>query len=337
MDEIELGLIVEMKRGRFTMKREKVLITRMIPEGGIEELKKHFDVEVWEQGSPIPSEVLLEKIKDVDGVITLLSDKITKKVIDSALNLKVISNYAVGYDNIDVEYAKIKGIQIGNTPGVLTDTTADLAFSLLMAVARRVSESAEYVKNGNWKTWGPQLMLGNDVWGSTIGIIGFGRIGQAMARRAKGFGMEVLYYSRSRKPEAEAEIGASYVSLEELYEKSDFISLHSNLNSSTKGLINKEAFDRMKSNCIIINTARGAVINTDDLIDALENRKIEGAGLDVTDPEPINMDSRLLEFSNCLIVPHIGSASHKTRNKMSFMVAENIIAGIKGLRLPYEV
>ncbi|HOO33249.1 MAG TPA: D-glycerate dehydrogenase [Thermotogota bacterium] len=319
------------------MKREKIFITRKIPIEGIAELEKYYDVEVWGSELPIPPELFIEKIKDAAGVICMLSDKVTKEVIDSAPELRVITNYAVGYDNIAVEYAKSKGIKVGNTPGVLTETTADLAFSLLMSVARRITESADYVKAGEWKTWGPQLMLGNDIWGRTMGIIGFGRIGQAMARRARGFGMKVLYYSRTRKPDAEEGIGVTYTSLEEIYENSDFISLHSNLTPSTNGMIGKEQFDRMKRNCILINTARGAMIKTADLIEALETRKIAGAGLDVTDPEPINMDSKLLELSNCIIVPHIGSASYQTRNKMSRMVAENIIAGINGHRLPYEV
>jgi glyoxylate reductase len=319
------------------MKMEKVLVTRMIPEEGINELKKYYEVDVWDKETPMPSEMLNERIKEVTGIVSMLSDKISREVIDKAPNLKVITNYAVGYDNIDVAYAKSKGIRVGNTPGVLTETTADLAFSLLMAVARRITESAEYVKAGNWTTWGPQLMLGNDVWGSTIGIIGFGRIGQAMARRAKGYGMKVLYHSRTRKLDVEASIGVEYASFEEIYRNSDFISLHSNLNPSTKGLIGKDEFEQMKPNCILINTARGGVIKTDDLIGALENGQIGGAGLDVTDPEPINMDSRLLKLKNCIIVPHIGSASHKTRNRMSLMVAENVIAGIDGKKLPYGV
>ncbi len=317
--------------------KPKVYITRNIPEKGIETLKSLYDVKVWPDELAIAKDILKEELRDCQGVITMLSDKIDSQVIDSAPNLKVISNYAVGYDNIDIKYASSKGIKIGNTPGVLTETTADLAFTLLMAVSRRITEAAEYGKQGNWKTWGPQLMLGYDIWGSTIGIIGFGRIGQAMARRALGFGMKVLYYSRTRKQQAEKEMNVTYCSLEQIYQQSDFISLHTDLNPSTKGLIGKEAFQAMKPSCILINTARGQVVNTADLIDALKTKKIAGAGLDVTDPEPINMDSELLRMENCIVLPHIASASYSTRTRMSVMAAENIIAGICGKKLPYCV
>jgi len=257
--------------------------------------------------------------------------------MDQAPKLKVIANYAVGFDNIDVKYASKKGIKVGNTPGVLTETTADLAFSLLMAASRRITEAVEYVKAGKWHTWGPRLLLGYDVWGSTLGVIGFGRIGQAMARRGLGFGMKVLYHSRTPKSEAEEAMDVEYASLDEIYSQSDYISLHTNLNESSKGLIDKKALNQMKSNCILINTARGAVINTEDLIDALETGKIAGAGLDVTDPEPIPSDSKLLKLNNCIVVPHIGSASYATRSKMSVMAAENVIAALSGETLPYEV
>lgn len=319
------------------MKRKKVLITRKIPQSGINLLCEKVEVEIWPDELPIPRDILLSKIHDVDGLICMLSDPIDKDLLDEAACLKVIANYAVGIDNIDVSYARQKGIRVGNTPGILTQTTADLAFSLLMAVSRRIVEAADYVKAGKWKTWGAQLLMGNDIWGSTLGIIGFGRIGQAMARRGLGFGMKVLYYSRSPNPDLEREMGVKFASLEEIYRQSDYISLHTDLNGSSRGLIDKEALNQMKSNCIIINTARGPVIHTDDLIDALESGKIAGAGLDVTDPEPIEKDSKLLTLNNCVVVPHIGSASYATRGKMSLMVAENIIAGLSGESLPYEV
>jgi len=319
------------------MKRKKVLITRKIPQSGINLLCEKVEVEIWPDDLPIPRDVLLSKIHDVDGLICMLSDLIDKDLLDEAVCLKVIANYAVGIDNIDVSYARQKGIRVGNTPGILTETTADLAFSLLMTVSRRIVEAVDYVKAGQWKTWGAQLLMGNDIWGRTLGIIGFGRIGQAMARRGLGFGMKVLYYSRSPKPDLEREMGVKYASLEEIYRQSDYISLHTDLNDSSRGLIDKEALNQMKSNCIIINTARGPVIRTDDLIDALESGKIAGAGLDVTDPEPIEKNSKLLTLNNCVVVPHIGSASYATRGKMSLMVAENIIAGLSGESLPYEV
>jgi glyoxylate reductase len=319
------------------MKKEKVFITRRIPEKGIELLQKQYEVEVWPDEEPIPRDILLSKIQNFGGLVCMLSDKIDKELMDQAPKLKVIANYAVGFDNIDVKYASKKGIKVGNTPGVLTETTADLAFSLLMAASRRITEAVEYVKAGKWHTWGPRLLLGYDVWGSTLGVIGFGRIGQAMARRGLGFGMKVLYHSRTPKPEAEEAMDVEYASLDEIYSQSDYISLHTNLNESSKGLIDKKALNQMKSNCILINTARGAVINTEDLIDALETGKIAGAGLDVTDPEPIPSDSKLLKLNNCIVVPHIGSASYATRSKMSVMAAENVIAALSGETLPYEV
>jgi glyoxylate reductase len=319
------------------MKKEKVFITRRIPEKGIELLQKQYEVEVWSDEEPIPRDILLSKIQNFGGLVCMLSDKIDKELMDQAPKLKVIANYAVGFDNIDVKYASKKGIKVGNTPGVLTETTADLAFSLLMAASRRITEAVEYVKAGKWHTWGPRLLLGYDVWGSTLGVIGFGRIGQAMARRGLGFGMKVLYHSRTPKPEAEEAMDVEYASLDEIYSQSDYISLHTNLNESSKGLIDKKALNQMKSNCILINTARGAVINTEDLIDALETGKIAGAGLDVTDPEPIPSDSKLLKLNNCIVVPHIGSASYATRSKMSVMAAENVIAALSGETLPYEV
>jgi len=319
------------------MKKEKVFITRRIPEEGIELLEKHYQVDVWKQEMPIPGDVLVSKIQNVSGLVSMLSDKIDKELLDHAPKLKVIANYAVGFDNLDVTYASKKGIKVGNTPGVLTETTADLAFSLLMALSRRITEASEYVKAGKWHTWGPRLLLGHDVWGSTLGIIGFGRIGQAMARRGLGFGMKVLYHSRTPKPDVEEVMDVEYATLDQIYCRSDYISLHVNLNDSSRGLIDKKALNQMKSNSILINTARGAVINTQDLIDALETGKIAGAGLDVTDPEPIPTDSKLLQLNNCIVVPHIGSASYATRSKMSVMVAENIIAGLSGETLPYEV
>jgi glyoxylate reductase len=212
------------------MKKEKVFITRRIPEKGIELLQKQYEVEVWSDEEPIPRDILLSKIQNFGGLVCMLSDKIDKELMDQAPKLKVIANYAVGFDNIDVKYASKKGIKVGNTPGVLTETTADLAFSLLMAASRRITEAVEYVKAGKWHTWGPRLLLGYDVWGSTLGVIGFGRIGQAMARRGLGFGMKVLYHSRTPKPEAEEAMDVEYASLDEIYSQSDYISLHTNLN-----------------------------------------------------------------------------------------------------------
>jgi glyoxylate reductase len=292
------------------------------------------DVEVWEDELPPPREVLLEKIKGKDGLLSLLTDKVDAELMDAAGTLRVISNYAVGYDNIDVKAATERGIPVGNTPGVLTETTADLAFTLLMVVARRVVEGVDYVRAGRWKTWGPRLLLGQDVYGATLGIIGFGRIGQAMARRARGFGMKVLYYNRTRRGDLEVSLGVRYVDLDTLLRESDFISIHTDLNPSTYHLINAEALAKMKRTAILINTARGPIVDPVALAEALEKGTIAGAGLDVTEPEPIPVDSPLLQLPNCVIVPHIGSASVATRGLMARMAAENLLAGVRGERLP---
>ncbi len=317
------------------MTKPKVYVTRLIPEEGLNMVLEACDAEVWEEELPPPREVLLEKVKGKDGLLCLLTDKVDATLMDAAGGtLKVISNYAVGYDNIDVAAATARGIPVGNTPGVLTDTTADLAFALLMAVARRLVEGVEYVKAGRWRTWGPRLLLGQDIHGATLGIIGFGRIGQAMARRARGFDMRVLYYSRRRRPELEQSMGVSYADLDTLLRESDFVSIHTSLNEGTYHLIDAEALAKMKPTAILINTARGPVVDPAALADALERGVIAGAGLDVTEPEPINMDSPLLKLPNCVIVPHIGSASVATRNRMARMAAANLIAGVRGERLP---
>jgi len=308
----------------------KVLVTRKIPEDGLNLLRQNYEVEVWEDDLPIPHEILKEKIKDVSGLLCLLSDRIDKEILYEARELKVIANYAVGYDNIDIKYAGDRGIFVGNTPDVLTETTADLAFALLMACARRLKEGIEYVSEDKWMTWGPQLLLGHDIFGATIGIIGFGRIGQAVARRAKGFGMKVLYSGWSRKESLEKELDVEYSSIENLLKNSDFISLNCKLTADSENLIDKDAFETMKENAILVNTARGKVVNTDDLYNALKTGKIFAAGLDVTDPEPLRSNHKLLELSNCIVVPHIGSASFSTRKKMSVISANNIIDGING-------
>ena len=316
------------------MAKPKVYVTRLIPEEGLNMVLEACDAEVWEDELPPPREVLLEKVKGKDGLLCLLTDKVDAELMDTAGTLKVISNYAVGYDNIDVKAATERGIPVGNTPGVLTDTTADFAFTLLMAVARRVVEGVDYVRAGKWKTWGPRLLLGQDVHGATLGIIGFGRIGQAMARRAKGFDMKVLYYDIYRREDLEQSMGVQYADMDTLLRESDFVTIHTDLNESTYHLLDREAFAKMKPTAILINTARGPIVDPEALAEALEQGKIAGAGLDVTEPEPINMDSPLLKFPNCVIVPHIASASVATRGLMARMAAENLLAGLRGERLP---
>ncbi|RKL63626.1 D-glycerate dehydrogenase [Thermoanaerobacteraceae bacterium SP2] len=310
--------------------RPKVYITRQIPEEGLNIIKEVADMKIWEDEMPPSREVLLGEIEWVDGLVSLLTDKIDAELMEKAKKLKVVSNYAVGFDNIDLKEATRRGIMVTNTPGVLTETTADLTFALMMASARRLVEADKYVRVGRWKTWGPMLMLGQDLYGATLGLIGLGRIGYAVAKRAKGFDMNVIYYSTHRKEEAEKELGIKYVDLEQLLKESDFVSLHVPLTSDTKHLINKNTLSLMKKTAILINTARGPVVDEDALYEALVNKKIYAAGLDVMNPEPPSSDNPLLKLDNVIVLPHIASASIKTRTKMAIMAAENLVAGLKG-------
>jgi lactate dehydrogenase-like 2-hydroxyacid dehydrogenase len=282
---------------------------------------------------------LLRAVAGCDGVLTLLTDRVDDEFLDSAgPQLKVVSNYAVGFDNVDVPACTARGIPVGNTPGVLTETTADLAWALLMAAARRLPEGDRYVRAGRWQTWGPMLLLGPDVHGGTLGIVGFGRIGQAVARRATGFGMTILYHDVQRATaDAEEAVGASFVPLPELLERSDFVSLHVNLTDDTRGLISTDALRRMKATAVLVNTSRGPVVDPRALHLALRDGEIFAAALDVTDPEPIPPDDPLLSLENCLVVPHIASASRATRGKMAEMAAANLLAGVRGERLPTPV
>jgi glyoxylate reductase len=312
----------------------KVFVTRAIPDEGLRAIREIADMKLWEDELPPPREILLKEVADADGLLSLLTDKVDAELMDLNPRLRVVSNYAVGYDNINIPAATSRGIPVGNTPGVLTDTTADLAFALLMAAARRVVEGAVFVHEGRWKTWGPKLLTGIDVYRATLGIVGFGRIGQAMARRAHGFDMKVIYSDRFRREELEAAMGVEYVDLETLYRESDFISIHTDLNESTRHMFNAAAFAGMKRSAILINTARGPIVDPAALHDALSSGSIRAAALDVTDPEPIPLDSPLLNLPNCLVVPHIASASVATRARMAEMAAANLIAGLKGERLP---
>ena len=321
------------------MGKPKVFVARKIPADGIEPVVAACDARVWEDELPPPRDQLLAAIEGCDGVLTLLTDRVDDEFLDRAgPQLKVVSNFAVGFDNIDVPACTRRGIPVGNTPGVLTDTTADLAWALLMAAARRLPEGDRYVRGGRWKTWGPMLLLGPDVHGSTLGIVGFGRIGQALARRAMGFGMTILYHDVRRAERAvETAYGARFVTLDELLEKSDFVSLHVNLTAETHHLMNAEKLGWMKPTAVLVNTARGPVVDPKALYEALRDGVIFGAALDVTDPEPIPTDDPLLSLDNCLVVPHIASASRATRGKMASMAAANLLAGVRGERLPTPV
>ena len=316
------------------MSKPKVFVTRVIPEKGLEIVREFCDVDLWQSELPPTHEELSQHIRGVDGLLCLLTDKIDGEVMDEAgPQLKVISNHAVGFDNIDVPAATARRIPVGNTPDVLTDATADFAFALMMAVARRVTEAEHYIRDGKWKTWGPMMLLGVDIKGATLGLVGFGRIGKAVARRALGFDMRVIYYSPSKK-KPNPDLKATPVDFETLLKESDFISLHIPLTPDTRYLIDAEALSKMKPNAVLINTARGPVVDPDALYEALKEKRIFGAGLDVTDPEPILMDSPLLTLDNIVIAPHIASASKASREKMSWMAAQNLIAGLKGERLP---
>ncbi len=309
----------------------KIFITRIIPDPGLILIKEHFAPDIWVQNLPPTRTELVELARGVDGLLCLLTDKIDGEVMDAiGPQLKVISNMAVGVDNIDIPAATARGIPVGNTPGVLTDATADMAFALLFASARRVVEGEKYVRSGNWKTWNPKLLLGADFVDATLGIVGFGRIGRAVAKRAQGFDMRVIYYDPTSQPA----YSAQPVDLDTLLHESDFVSIHVPLTQETRHMVNADFLAKMKPNSILVNTSRGGVVDQTALYDALKAKKIFAAALDVTDPEPLPMDSPLLELENCLVVPHLGSASQHTRDMMSLLAAQNLIAGLKGERLP---
>jgi glyoxylate reductase len=288
---------------------------------------------------PPPREVLLEKVRDLDGLLSLLTDRVDDELLDAAgPRLRVVSNFAVGYDNIDVPACVRRGIAVGNTPGVLTETTADLAFALLMAVARRLPEARDLVREDRWQTWGPLLLLGKDLHGATLGLVGFGRIGREMARRATGFGMRTLYHDVvPAEPEVERSLNASQAPFVAVLAESDFVSLHTVLSPETRHLIDAAALARMKPGAILINTSRGPVVDHEALAEALRSGHLFGAGLDVTDPEPLRADHPLVQLPNCLVVPHIASASERTRDRMAEKAARNLVAGLRGEPLPDPV
>lgn len=311
----------------------KVFVTRRIPEKGLKMLEERYKVSVNPHERVLTKEEIIEGVKDADALLCLLTDTIDREVIDAGQNLKIISNYAVGYNNIDVKYASERGITVTNTPGVLTETTADLAWALLMGAARRVVEGDKFMRAGKFRGWAPMLMLGTDVYGKTLGIVGMGKIGQAVARRAKGFDMHIIYYSRKRKLDVEKKTGAEYVSLETLMKESDYISLHVPLTSETRNMINREMLELMKPSAYLINTARGEVIDEPYLIEMLKKGRIRGAALDVFWGEPLNLNPELYELDNAVLAPHMGSASLETRTKMAEMAAQAIIDVFEG-RIP---
>lgn len=336
-----------------------ILVTRQLPLKILNQLTMHGHVVSWEPDCPVTREWLLDHISEAEALYCLLTDCIDRDVILLGKRLRVVSSMSVGVDHIDVDECTNRGIPVGHTPGVLTETTADLAFALLMTAARRIEEGARYVRQGQWTTWNPELLLGRDVYGATLGIIGFGRIGQAVARRALGFNMKVLVaqvartHNKEDKPTRSAAVKVTdgyhqwtwnesiesgevqSVALSEVLARADFLSLHVPLTDETRHMIGANELQAMKPTAILINTARGGVVETETLYRALKDGMIGGAALDVTDPEPLPASHPLLSLTNCLVIPHLGSASVATRGRMALMAAENVIAGLKGDHLPY--
>lgn len=313
------------------MPSPRVFVTRRIPDAGLSKLTGRCKVDVWPEPLPPPYEVILQKAAQADGLLCLVTDKIDTKLMDQSPKLKVISNFAVGVNNIDVAAATERGICVGNTPGVLTDATADMAFCLLIAAARRLVESHHYTLSGAWKTWEPLGHIGVDLVGKTIGIVGMGRIGFALAQRCRGgWNMNVLYYDQKPNPEADTQLSARKVDLDTLLAESDFVSVHTDLNPTTKGMFNAERFRKMRKSAIFINTARGPIHDEKALYDALKSGTIFAAGLDVTDPEPPDPADPLLSLPNVIVAPHIASATIDTRDAMAEIAADNLLAGVTG-------
>ncbi len=317
------------------MPKPKVLVTRKFFDEAIDLIKTVADVEIYpSEEDPIPREVLLDKVQDIDGLLPMLTDRVDQTLLDRGKRLKVVSNYAVGYNNIDVNEATKHGVMVTNTPDVLTDTTADCAFMLLMAISRRLVEVDKFVREGKWvKAWGPKMLLGSDITGKTLGIIGLGRIGKAVVPRAKGFNMKILYHNRNPDPEAE-KLGVEYRSMDEILAESDYISLHVSLNDNTKHLIGKPELKKMKKTAYLINTSRGPVVDENALTKALKENRIAGAGLDVLYEEPTNPKNPLLKLDNVIVAPHIGSATIETRLAMAMKAATNLTAALKGEQPP---
>ena len=302
----------------------RVFVTRHLPGNALERLAAAHDMEVWPDRMPPPRAELMARAPELDGLLSLLTDPVDAELIEAAPRLRAISNYAVGVDNVDVEAATARGIPVGNTPDVLTEATADLALALMLGIARRLSEGEAFVRAGEWKTWEPGLLLGHDLYGATVGIVGYGRIGQAVGRRLEGFGCELLTANRSG-------------GLDDLLDRSDFVTIHCPLTPATRGLIDDAALRRMKPTAYLVNTARGPIVDTDALVRALHAGELAGAALDVTDPEPLPAGHPLLDAPNLLVVPHVGSATVATRERMADMAVDNLLAGLAGEQMPHSV
>jgi len=321
------------------MGKPSVYVTREINQDAITILKQTCDVSLWTGPGPVPREELLKNIENKSALFCLLSDKIDREVLDKAgKNLKIVATMSVGYDHLDINEIKKRGIQIAYTPDILTDATAELTVALLLATSRRLLEASEEAKNGGWKAWSPFWMCGPGLKDSTVGIVGFGRIGQAIAKRLKGFGPKsIIYYNRTDKVQEAKEVGATRVSFDELLTNSDFVTVSCALTPETDKLFNERAFKKMKNTAVFVNTSRGGVVDQDALVEALGSKTIWGAGLDVMTPEPLPLDNPLFKLKNCVILPHIGSACIETRNDMAVLTAKNIVASLKNEPLLTEL
>jgi glyoxylate reductase len=306
-------------------KKPNVYITTPLPAPAVQRIQTSCEIEMWRREDPVPREMLLERVREIEGLI-VDTDRVDQELLDNAPELKVVSEYGVGYDNINVAEATRRGILVGNTPGVLSGSVADFTFALLLGAARRVVEANTNVQAGKWASG---IKFGRDIYGATLGIIGLGRIGREVAVRAKGFGMKLIYYDKIRQLQAEEEIGVSYVELDTLLNQSDYITIHTNLLPETVHLIGKKEFEKMKRTCVLVNTSRGAVVDTMELYKALRDEKILAAGIDVTEPEPLPRDHPLLTLRNVIITPHIGSATEPARVSMALLTVDNVIAGLK--------
>jgi phosphoglycerate dehydrogenase-like enzyme len=314
-----------------------VIVSHTLPAGWLDKMDGRCRMLFGPVDATRLSDELAEALPQAEGLYCLLTIPVNPALLERAPRLRVVSNMAVGVDNVDVAACTRRGIPVGNTPGVLTEGTADLAMALLLSAARRLPESSQDARQGRWKTWSPTGWLGADLYGATLGLVGLGKIGKAVGQRARGFGMRLVYSDTQPNPQAEAELGAVYLSLEEVLRQSDFVSLHTPLTAETRGLIGAPQLRMMKPGAILVNTSRGPIVRMDDLHQALAEGWIAAAALDVTDPEPLPPEHPLYQLKNCLIVPHIGSATQNTRRRMAERAAENLVAGLEGRRLPFCV
>ncbi|MEN9935331.1 MAG: hypothetical protein RLZZ387_1910 [Chloroflexota bacterium] len=320
------------------MTRPKVYVTRRIPRPALDIIEAACDTDSWDvEDRPVPRDVLLRAVSDVDGVFTLLTERVDAELLEAAPRLRVVANMAVGYDNVDVPALTARRVLLTNTPGVLTDTTADLAFALMMAAARRIVEGQKLIEAGGWTNWSPMFMTGQEISGATLGIVGAGRIGAAVARRATGFGMNILYHNRRRSPELEAEVGAAYRPLDQLLRDADFVVVLVPLSPETRGMFGVREFALMKDTAVFVNASRGPVVKELELVEALKAGRPWAAGLDVFEREPIGADHPLLALPNVVAVPHVGSATVTTRVRMATLAARNLLAALTGEHPPSPV